>query len=39
LENALGLRLDVAGNQVAGGRVNRNLAGAEQEVAQCTAWL
>ena len=33
LQDALGLGLDVAGNQVAGGRVNRDLAGAEQQIA------
>ncbi len=32
-QHALGLRLDVAGNQIAVFRVNRNLAGAEQQVA------
>ena len=33
LQRAFGLRFDVAGNQIAIGRINRDLPGAEQEVA------
>ena len=39
LQHAFGLRLDIAGDEVAGGRLNGNLPGAEQQVAGADAMV
>jgi hypothetical protein len=39
LQDAFGLNFDVTGNQIAGLRINRDLAGAEQQVANPDAMV